>query len=280
MLVEPRVPQLGELDAGVPSEAVEEGVVGRGSTRLVQDDPEVVSGALEVNRDEDERGVQAAAIAVPLQGSDGQVEVVGTGLLDGGAGASGQGLETLHTLVGGELDLDGSLFQERVRAGLLLLKVLVGQPRGPVSSRGEGDVFLVIDKVLELADERRWDAQLHGVAGDAIDEGIAQGEIEQALLPVPDPLRGPLGREVVRGHGDHGGSWVVGGMCVDPLARVDLTDPGAPRTAGPSVGTPMAAGGRPMRAGGADCSGRRAQITTVPRQDQTIPTGSPSPARS
>ncbi|ERH17979.1 hypothetical protein HMPREF1549_02174, partial [Actinomyces johnsonii F0510] len=64
---------------------------------------------------------------------------------------------------------------------------------------------------------------------------------------------------------------MVGGMCVDPLARVGLTDPGAPRTAGPSVGTPMAAGGRPMRAGGADCSGRRAQITTALRHDRTPP---------
>ena len=39
----------------------------------------------------------------------------------------------------------------------------------------------------------------------------------------------------------------------------------------------MATGGRPLRAGDRDCSGRRAQITTVPRQNQTIPLGAPPP---
>ena len=112
MLVEPRSPQLGQLDAGVPREAVEEGVVGRGGAGLVQDEPEVVAGALEVDRDEDERGVQAATVAVPVQGSDSQVEVVGAGFLNSGTGAGGQGLEALHTLRGCQLNLNGSLLQE------------------------------------------------------------------------------------------------------------------------------------------------------------------------
>ena len=112
MLVEPRSPQLGQLDAGVPREAVEEGVVGCGGTGLVQDEPEVVAGALEVDRDEDERGVQAATVAVPVQGSDSQVEVVGAGFLNSGTGAGGQGLEALHTLRGCQLNLNGSLLQE------------------------------------------------------------------------------------------------------------------------------------------------------------------------
>ena len=281
VLVESRSPQLGQLDAGVPREAVEEGVVGRGGARLVQDEPEVIPGALEVDRDEDEWGVQAAAVALPRQGPDGQVEVVGAGLLDAGAGAGGQGLEALHALGGRQLDLDGSFLQERDRAGLLLLKALVGQLRGSVSSRGEGDVFLVIDKVLELADERRWDAQLHRVAGGAIDEGIAQGEVEQALLPVPDLFGGPGNGEVVRVHGDHGRFMGGVGMCVDPLTRISWADPSAPRTAGLSMGTPMTAGGRPMRAGDADCSGRRAQITTALRHDRTpLVPGAAVPARS
>ena len=112
VLVEPRSPQLGELDTGVPREAVEEGVVGCGGAGLVQDEPEVVAGALEVDRDEDERGVQAATVAFPRQGPDGQVEVVGAGFLNSGTGAGGQGLEALHTLRGCQLDLNGSLLQE------------------------------------------------------------------------------------------------------------------------------------------------------------------------
>ena len=112
VLVELRAPQLGELDAGIPREAVEEGVVGRGDARLVQDEPEVVPDALEVDRDEDERGVQAAAVTIPMEGADGQVEVVGARLLNGGTGAGRQGLEALHALGGSELDLDGSFLQK------------------------------------------------------------------------------------------------------------------------------------------------------------------------
>ena len=211
VLVELRAPQLGELDAGIPREAVEEGVVGRGDARLVQDEPEVVPGALEVDRDEDKRGVQAAAVAVPMEGADGQVEVVGARLLNGGAGAGRQGLEALHALGGGQLDLDGSFLQERVRADLLLAKVLTGRLRRPVSPRGEGDVFLVINKILELADERQRDAQLHGMARGAIDERVAQREVEQTLLPVLDRC-GRLGNgQIVRGHGVH----AVHGWCRD-----------------------------------------------------------------
>ena len=112
VLVELRAPQLGELDTGVPRKTIEEGVVGCGDASLVEDKPEVVPGALEVDRDEDERGVQAAAVAVPVQGADGQGEVVGAGLLNGGTGAGGQGLEALHTLLGRQLDLNGSFLQE------------------------------------------------------------------------------------------------------------------------------------------------------------------------
>ena len=112
VLVELRAPQLGELDAGIPREAVEEGVVGRGDARLVQDEPEVVPDALEVDRDEDERGVQAAAVTIPMEGADGQVEVVGARLLNGGTGAGRQGLEALHALGGSQLDLDGSFLQK------------------------------------------------------------------------------------------------------------------------------------------------------------------------
>ena len=112
VLVELRAPQLGELDTGVPRETVEEGVVGCGGAGLVEDKPEVVADPLEVDRDENERGVQAAAVTVPMEGADGQVKIVGAGLLDGGTGAGGQGLEALHTLLGCQLDLDGSFLQE------------------------------------------------------------------------------------------------------------------------------------------------------------------------
>ena len=56
--------------------------------------------------------MQAAAVTVPMEGADGQVKIVGAGLLDGGTGAGGQGLEALHTLLGCQLDLDGSFLQE------------------------------------------------------------------------------------------------------------------------------------------------------------------------
>ena len=212
VLVELRSPQLGELDTGVPREAVQEGVVGRGDACLIQDEPEVVSGALEVDRDEDERGVQAATVTVPVQGADGQVQIIGTGFLNGGTGAGGQGLKALHVLVlGYQLDLDGSFPQERFCSDLLALKLTVGQPRRAVSPGGDRDVFLVINKVLELTNERWRDAQLHGVARGAIDEGVAPREVEQTLLPVLDG-RGHLGNgQIVRGHGVH----AVHGWCRD-----------------------------------------------------------------
>ena len=280
VLVELRSPQLGELDTGVPREAVQEGVVGRGDACLIQDEPEVVSGALEVDRDEDERGVQAATVTVPVQGADGQVQIIGTGFLNGGTGAGGQGLKALHVLVlGYQLDLDGSFPQERFCSDLLALKLTVGQPRRAVSPGGDRDVFLVINKVLELTNERWRDAQLHGVARGAIDEGVAPREVEQARLPVSD-LCGRLGNgQIVRGHEVH----AVHGWCRDVRHPARPNQPGrigAPHTTSLSVRDAnghwwTAAAGRGIRISPAD--ERRLQR---PRNEQAIPPGNPSPACS
>jgi hypothetical protein len=164
----------------------------------------VAAGRGEGDRHQHQRGAQRPAVELPHQAAEGQVQVVGAGLLAHRLGLVGQVAQPRQIAALTDLDvhraaLDEHLGQLRVgqvaRGGQAALAVHGGDP--VVGQQLDGGA--AVQQVLQHGQVGRRHGQRQAGPLAVVDQPVAQREVQQAVLPLLH-AGGDLGAARHRGH--------------------------------------------------------------------------------
>ena len=198
-----RLGQRRDGEAVQLAQLLQQAVVRRARAGLVEGDP-VGAGAAqrrEGDRDEHQRAAQRAAVELPHQAAERQVEVVGAGLLEHRLRLVGDVAQPGEVAAGGDVGVHLAAVDQQL--GQLRLGQLPGAGDaafllhgGQLVGRQQGDRRPVVDEVLQRAERRVRHGQRQAGALGVVDQPVAQAEVEQRVLPLLHPRRrlGPVRR--------------------------------------------------------------------------------------
>ena len=248
-----RLGQRRDGEAVQLAQLLQQAVVRGARAGLVEGDP-VLTGAAQrrqVDRDQHQRAAQRAAVELPDQAAQRQVQVVGAGLLLHGLGLVGEAPQPRQVAAGGDVGVHLAPLDQRL--GELLLGQLARRGEaaflldgGQLVGRQQRDRRAVVDEVLQRVEAGAGHGEGEPGALGVVDQPVAQAQVEQRVLPLLHPRRcvGPGGR---RGGGGLGlrGRAVLGRPVLD-----DLQD--AAGVPGPRRQREDAVAPRPVHVGDAD----------------------------
>ena len=197
-----RLAEFGQVQTEVGAQPLDEGVVRHRGPGRVDSQAERTAGRapFKIHGDEDERGAHPPPLTLPDERAEGEIEIVGAGLLGQGPRRGAQTPQCRVVDVLGEIDLDLPVIAES-RGELGRVELIAEQSSGaaherrPLARLPQSDDPVGVDEVLEVADDRLRHGQLDDlVAPDggvgAVDEAVAKAEVQQPGLPLLDPVGG------------------------------------------------------------------------------------------